>query len=178
MAEENSNIKEANELLKLANVLDPNSPSELEIQWYMAIKQIGGVQQALKAVNSCKPFLSKVLLVMKSVHDIVIVARNSESSISANLTTHLSPPINLPIVCENLKATESNTSNDTNKYITNENQLVETSSKRQKTLSSFKPNGKCIYFKTEDLDNFLLGNKRIDNKKISQKAAKYIFSNR
>ena len=49
---------------------------------------------------------------------------------------------------------------------------------REKTLSSFKPNGKCIYFKTEDLDNFLLGNKRIDNKKISQKAAKYIFSNR
>ena len=73
MAEENSNIKEANELLKLANVLDPNSPSELEIQWYMAIKQIGGVQQALKAVNSCKPLLSKVLLVMKSVHDIVTV---------------------------------------------------------------------------------------------------------
>ncbi len=49
---------------------------------------------------------------------------------------------------------------------------------REKTLSSFKPNGKCIYFKVEDLDNFLLGNKRIDNKKISQKAAKYIFSNR
>ena len=78
MAEENSNIKEANELLKLATVLDPNSPSELEIQWYMAIKQIGGVQQALKAVNSCKPFLSKVLLVMKSVHDIVTVAKNSD----------------------------------------------------------------------------------------------------
>ncbi|MCA0348138.1 MAG: helix-turn-helix domain-containing protein [Bacteroidetes bacterium] len=49
---------------------------------------------------------------------------------------------------------------------------------REKTLSSFKPNGKCIYFKIEDLDNFLLGNKRIDNKKISQKAAKYNFSNR
>ena len=87
MAEENSNIKEANELLKLATVLDPNSPSELEIQWYMAIKQIGGVQQALKAVNSCKPFLSKVLLIMKSVHDIVAIAKNSEYNISANLTT-------------------------------------------------------------------------------------------
>jgi hypothetical protein len=74
---------------------------------------------------------------MKSVHDIVTIAKNSESNISANLTTQLSPPINLPIVCENPKATESNTSNDTNKYITDENQFVETSSKRQKTLSSF-----------------------------------------
>ena len=106
MAEENSNIKEANELLKLATVLDPNSPSELEIQWYMAIKQIGGVQQALKAVNSCKPFLSKVLLVMKYVHDIVTIAKISESNVSANLTTQPSPPINLPIVCENPKDTE------------------------------------------------------------------------
>jgi len=58
-----------------------------------------------------------------------------ESNISPNLTTQLSPPLKLPIVCENPKATESNTSNDTNKYITNENELVETSSKRQKTLS-------------------------------------------
>ncbi len=49
----------------------------------------------------------------------------------------LSPPINLPIVCENPKATESNTSNDTNMYTTVDNELVETSSKRQKTLSSF-----------------------------------------
>ncbi len=38
MAEEHSNIKEANDLLKLATVLDPNSISELEIEWYMAIK--------------------------------------------------------------------------------------------------------------------------------------------
>ena len=91
MAEENSNINEANELLKLATVLDPNSTSELEIQWYMAIKQIGGVQEALKVVNSCKSFLSKVLLVMKSVHGIVSVAKNSESTISANLATQLSP---------------------------------------------------------------------------------------
>ena len=138
MAEENSNIKEANELLKLATVLDPNSPSELEIQWYMTIKQIGGVQQALKAVNSCKPFLSKVLLVMKSVHDIVTVAKNSESSISADLTTQLSPHINLSSVCESPKATESNTSRDTNKYNTVQNEL-ETSSKKQKTLTSYTP---------------------------------------
>ena len=47
-----------------------------------------------------------------------------------------SPPINLPIVCENPKDTESNTSKDTNKYITVDNKLVETSSKRQKKLSS------------------------------------------
>ena len=59
MAEENSNIEEANELFKIATVLDRNSTSELEIRWYMAIKQIGGVQEALKPVNSCKPFLTK-----------------------------------------------------------------------------------------------------------------------
>jgi hypothetical protein len=76
---------------------------------------------------------------MKSVHDIVTIAKNSESNISANLTTKLSPPINLPIVCENPKATESNTSNYTNKHITVENELVETSSKRHKTLTSFTP---------------------------------------
>ena len=87
MAEEHSNIKEANDLLKLATVIDPNSTSELEIEWYMTIKQNGGVQEALKVVNSCKPFLSKVLLIMKSVHDIVAIAKNSESNISANLTT-------------------------------------------------------------------------------------------
>ncbi len=75
MAEEQSNIKEANEILKLAFVLDPNSTSELEIEWYMKIKQNGGVQEALKVVNSCKPFISKVLLVMKSVHDIVAIAK-------------------------------------------------------------------------------------------------------
>ncbi len=38
MAEEHSNIKEANDLLKLASVLDPNSTLELEIEWYMKIK--------------------------------------------------------------------------------------------------------------------------------------------
>ena len=76
---------------------------------------------------------------MKSVHDIVTITKNSESIVSANLTTQLSPLINLPIVCENPKDTESNTSKDTNKYITFDNELVETSSKRQKTLSSLTP---------------------------------------
>ncbi len=56
-------------------MLDPNSTSELEIGWYMKIKQNGGVQEALKVVKSCKPFLSKVLLVMKSLHDIVVIAK-------------------------------------------------------------------------------------------------------
>ncbi len=93
----------------------------------MKIKQNGGVQEDLKVVNSCKPFLSKVLLIMKSVHDIVDIAKNSESNISAN---QLSPLINLSSVCENPKATESNTSIFTNNYITVENVLVETSSKR------------------------------------------------
>jgi hypothetical protein len=65
--------------------------------------------------------------------------KKSESNISANLTTQLSPPFNLPSVCKNPKATESNTSIDTNNYITAENGLVETSSKRQKRLSSFTP---------------------------------------
>ena len=75
MAEEHSNIQEADDLLKLAYMLDPNSTLELEMEWYMKIKKNGGVQQALKIVNSCKPFLSKVLLVMKSVHDIVTIAK-------------------------------------------------------------------------------------------------------
>ena len=59
MAEEHSNIQEAHDLLKLANMLDPNSTLELEIEWYMKIEQNGGVQQALKVVNSCKPFFPK-----------------------------------------------------------------------------------------------------------------------
>ena len=142
MAEEHLNIKEANDLLKLATMLDPNLTSELEIEWHMKIKQNGingGVQEALKVVNSCKPFLSKVLLIMKSVHGIVTVAKNLESNISANLTTQLSPHINLSSVCEIPKATESNISINTNKYITNENEYGETSSKRQKTSTSFTP---------------------------------------
>ncbi len=63
MAEEHSNIQEANDLLKSANKLDPNSTLELEIEWYTKRKQNGGVQTALKVVNSCKPFFSKVLLI-------------------------------------------------------------------------------------------------------------------
>ena len=57
MAKEHSNIQDADELLKLANKLDPNLTLELEIEWHMKIKQNGGVQEALKVLNSCKPFL-------------------------------------------------------------------------------------------------------------------------
>ena len=85
MSEEHSNIKEANDLLKLANVIDSNSTSELEIEWYMTLKQNGGVQEALKVVKSCKPFLSKVLLIMKSVNDIINIAKNSDSNFQQNL---------------------------------------------------------------------------------------------
>jgi hypothetical protein len=73
---------------------------------------------------------------MKYVQDIVTIAKNSESNVSANLTTQL-PPVNLPSVCENPKAVESNTTNDTNRYITVDNELVESSSKRHKTMRSF-----------------------------------------
>jgi hypothetical protein len=52
MAEEHSNIQEADDIFKLANKLDPNSTLELEIEWYMKKKQNGGVQKALKVVNS------------------------------------------------------------------------------------------------------------------------------
>ena len=76
---------------------------------------------------------------MQSVPDIVTIAKNLESNVLVKLTTQLSPPISLPIVCENPKNTESNTSKDTNMYITVDNKLVETSSKRQKNLSSFTP---------------------------------------
>jgi hypothetical protein len=38
MTKEHSNIKEADDLLKLAYKLDPNSTLELEIEWYMKIK--------------------------------------------------------------------------------------------------------------------------------------------
>ncbi len=47
---------------------------------------------------------------------------------------------------------------------------------KDKVINSFKPNGKCIYFKVEDLDSFLLSNRRISNEKIAQKASKYLFS--
>ena len=48
---------------------------------------------------------------------------------------------------------------------------------REKELPSYKPNGKCIYFKLEDLDNYLLNNNRISNEKIMEKTAKYLFYN-
>ena len=54
-------------------------------------KPNGGVEQPLKVVNSCKLFLSKVLLIIKSVHDIATIAKKSESNVSANRTTQLSP---------------------------------------------------------------------------------------
>ena len=76
MTEEHSNIKKTDDLLKLTNKFNLNSTLELEIEWYIKIKQNGGAQQDLKVVNSCKPFLSKVLLIMKSVHDIVSIAKN------------------------------------------------------------------------------------------------------
>jgi hypothetical protein len=47
---------------------------------------------------------------MKFVHDIVTIAKKTESNVS--------------------KATESNTSKDTNNYISVDNELVETSFKR------------------------------------------------
>ena len=49
---------------------------------------------------------------------------------------------------------------------------------REKVIPSYKPNGKCIYFKVEDLDNYLLSNNRISNKNIMDKATKYLFNNR
>jgi len=73
---------------------------------------------------------------MKSVHDIVTIAKKSDSNVSANLTIQPSASINLPIVCENPKDIESNTSKDTNMYITVNNELVETSSKTHKTIIS------------------------------------------
>ena len=76
MAEELSNMQEADDVLKWANKLDPNSTSDLEFEWYMKIKQNGGVRQALSVENSYKPFLSKVLLVIKSVHYIVTIEKN------------------------------------------------------------------------------------------------------
>ena len=49
---------------------------------------------------------------------------------------------------------------------------------RDKVLISYKPNGKCIYFKIEDLDCFLLSNKQLNRENITQKAAKYLFNSR
>jgi len=71
----------------------------------MKIKLNGGAQQALNVVKACKPFLSKVLLVMKSVNGIINIAKNSDSNASTELITDPLAPINLPIVCENPKKT-------------------------------------------------------------------------
>ena len=40
MEKEYSNIQEADDLLKLADKLDPNSTLELEIEWYMKINRM------------------------------------------------------------------------------------------------------------------------------------------
>jgi hypothetical protein len=40
MAEEHSNIQEADDLLKFANMLDPNSTLELEIELYVKIQRM------------------------------------------------------------------------------------------------------------------------------------------
>jgi hypothetical protein len=84
MAEEHSNIQEADDLLKLANKLDTSSTSELEIERYLNVKQNGGVQQALNVVNSCKPFLSKALLIMKLCTWHSYYRKKSNSNVSAN----------------------------------------------------------------------------------------------
>jgi len=47
---------------------------------------------------------------------------------------------------------------------------------REKEIPSFKPNRKCMYFKVEDLDNFIMNNKRLSNEKIMEKATKYLFN--
>ena len=43
-------IQEADDLLKLADNFNHDSTLELEIEWYMKIKQNGGVHQALNVV--------------------------------------------------------------------------------------------------------------------------------
>ena len=72
---------------------------------------------------------------MKYVHDIVTIAKNRIRMFQQILQLNHHLLLILPIVCENPKDTESNTSKDTNMYITVGNELVEISSKRQKTLS-------------------------------------------
>lgn len=49
---------------------------------------------------------------------------------------------------------------------------------REKEIPSYKPNGKCMYFKVEDLDNYLLSNNRLSNKELMEKTTKYLFYNR
>ncbi len=47
---------------------------------------------------------------------------------------------------------------------------------RNNILNSYKPSGKCIYFKVEDLDNYLLNNQRLGKDILSLKSAKYLFN--
>jgi hypothetical protein len=139
MTEEQSNINKANDLFKFANKLDPNSFFLLEIEWYMQIIQNRGVQQCLNVLNSCKPFFSKKILVMKNVNVIVNVDTTSESNALAHLTNDTSIVISSSIVNKNSEDIESNELNETNKYTTVYNESVETSSKRQRTLCSLIP---------------------------------------
>jgi len=151
MTEEQSNINKANDLFKFANKLDPNSFFLLEIEWYMQIIQNRGVQQCLNVLNFCKPFLLKVLLIMKNVNDIVNIATYSESNALAQFTSDTSIDISSLIVNENSEDNESNESKETNKYTTVHNESAETSSKRQKLLCSLTPGNKNI--KSATLNN-------------------------
>ncbi len=71
MEEKHINKSIADGLLKLANELDPNSNSELEIESRKEIEQNGGVQKVLHVMNLCKPFILKVLSIMTSTNNII-----------------------------------------------------------------------------------------------------------
>jgi len=68
MEEERSNKIIFDGLSKLANKLNPNPNSELEIEWRIVIEQNGGVEQCLNVAKLCKLFLSNALLNMTSVY--------------------------------------------------------------------------------------------------------------
>jgi hypothetical protein len=53
MEEEQSNTIIADDFLKLANNLDPNSSSEFIIEWLILKEQNGGVEQCLNVVKLC-----------------------------------------------------------------------------------------------------------------------------
>jgi hypothetical protein len=68
MAKERSNIQELDNLLKLANNLNSNSTSELEIEWYMKIKRMEAFNKLKKlcitASRSFQKFYSLLNLYM------------------------------------------------------------------------------------------------------------------
>ncbi|SDL62960.1 MerR family transcriptional regulator [Chryseobacterium taihuense] len=49
---------------------------------------------------------------------------------------------------------------------------------RENEIPSFKPKRKSMYFKVEDLDNFIMNNKRLSNNEIMTKTTKYLFNKR